>query len=53
MNPDFEMAYPTLARTQLAVGRQRDALQVLDRLLQKNPTHPLALQLLRQLRAER
>ena len=52
-NPGFEMAYVTLVRIYLATGRQREGVQVLELLLQRNPTHPLGLQMLRQIRGGR
>jgi tetratricopeptide (TPR) repeat protein/peroxiredoxin len=50
-NPGFEMAYVTLSRIYLKAGRRQDGVQVLERLLQRNPTHPLGLQMLRQIQA--
>jgi predicted Zn-dependent protease len=50
-NPAFEPAYVTLCRLYAASGQQRQAVQVLERLLQRNPTHPQGLQLLKQLQA--
>jgi pentatricopeptide repeat protein len=46
------MTYVTLARIYLKAGQRREGIQVLERLLQRNPNHPLGLQLLQQLRAE-
>jgi hypothetical protein len=37
-----------LAKIYLAAGREQEGLQVLERLLQRNPTHTLGLELLRQ-----
>jgi len=48
-NPAFEPAYVALCRLYVAAGQQRQAVQVLERLLQRNPTHPQGLQLLKQL----
>ena len=48
--PGFEAAYVTLARLYLQGGRQREALQVLELLLQRNPRHPVGLEMLRQVR---
>ena len=48
--PAFEGTYVTLARIHLAAGRNREGLAVLERLLQRNPTHPLALEMVRQFR---
>jgi len=48
-NPGFEMAYVTLSRIYLKAGRRAEGVQILERLLQRNPTHPLGLQILRQL----
>ena len=47
MNPG--QVYVTLTRLHLAAGQRQEAGQVLERLLQRNPKHPLGLQLLRQL----
>jgi hypothetical protein len=41
----------TLSRIYLQAGRQRDAVQVLELLLQRNPKNPAALETLRKLRA--
>jgi Tfp pilus assembly protein PilF len=51
VNPEFEMTYVTLAKIYLSTGRRREGTQVLERLLQRNPNNPLALQMVRQLRA--
>jgi predicted Zn-dependent protease len=48
-NPEFEMSYVTLSRIYLATGRRREGVQVLERLLQRNPSQPLALQMMREL----
>ena len=48
--PAFEGAYMTLAKIHLSAGRTARGLAVLERLLQRNPTHPVALELLRQFR---
>jgi hypothetical protein len=45
------MTYVTLGRLYLKAGQRAAAAQVLERLLQRNPRHPLGLELLRQLRA--
>jgi predicted Zn-dependent protease len=47
-NPAFEMTYVTLARIYLRTGRRREAIHVLEKLLQRNPTHALGLEVLRQ-----
>jgi tetratricopeptide (TPR) repeat protein len=52
-NPSFEPAYLTLAKLYLDMGRRREGLQTLERLLQRNPTHPVALQAVRQIGAAR
>ena len=49
-SPQFESAYITLAKIHLAAGRSREGIAVLDRLLQRNATHPVALELVRQWR---
>jgi predicted Zn-dependent protease len=48
-NPDFEMSYVTLAKIYLSTNRRREGVQTLERLLQKNPKNPLALQIMREL----
>jgi Flp pilus assembly protein TadD/peroxiredoxin len=45
---EFEGTYVTLAKIHLSAGRSREGLAVLERLLQRNPTHPVALELVRQ-----
>ena len=45
------MAYVTLSRIYLKAGRRQEGVQALERLLQRNPTHPLGLQMLRQIQA--
>ncbi len=45
--PQFESAYITLAKIHLSANRTREGIAVLERLLQRNPTHPVALELLR------
>ena len=50
-NPAFETAYVTLCRIYLKAGQRQKGTQVLERLLQRNPTHPLGLQMLKQIRA--
>jgi hypothetical protein len=47
------MTYVTLSRLYLSTGRQREGVQALERLLQKNPNHPLAQEMMRDLRAGR
>jgi predicted Zn-dependent protease len=47
--PAFEMSYVTLSRLYMQAGQRREAVQMLERLLQRNPKHPVALQILRQL----
>ena len=48
VNPDFEMGYVTLAKIYYRAGRTSEAVAVLERLLQRNPRHAVALELLRQ-----
>ncbi len=36
----------TLAKIHFSAGRSREGIGVLERLLQRNPTHPVALELL-------
>jgi len=50
-NPAFETAYVTVCRIYLKAGRRQEGVQILEQLLQRNPTHPVALQLLRQIKA--
>ena len=50
-SPGFEMAYVTLSKIYLKAGRQAEGVQTLERLLQRNPTHPLGLEILRQVRS--
>jgi Tfp pilus assembly protein PilF/peroxiredoxin len=45
--PEFDSAYITLAKIHLGADRAREGLAVLERLLQRNPTHPVALELVR------
>jgi tetratricopeptide (TPR) repeat protein/peroxiredoxin len=52
-DPGFEMAYVTLAKAYMSLGRPREAGQVLEQLLQRNPSHPIGLQMMRQLRGAR
>ena len=40
-DPSFEMAYVTLSKMYLKAGRRAEGVQALERLLQRNPTHPL------------
>jgi predicted Zn-dependent protease len=47
-SPQYENGYVTLAKIQYSVGRSREAVGVLERLLQRNPQHPVAVDLLRQ-----
>jgi tetratricopeptide (TPR) repeat protein len=49
-SPDFEMSYVTLSKIYLGSGRRREGVQVLEQLLLRNPKHPLALQILREIR---
>jgi Tfp pilus assembly protein PilF len=49
--PDFEPAYVTLARIHLKEGSLTQGAQVLEQLLQRNPSHPLGLELLKEVRA--
>jgi predicted Zn-dependent protease len=51
LNPGFEMAYVTLCRIYLKSGQRQEGTQVLERLLQRNPTHPVGLQLLQGIRS--
>ena len=48
--PAFEGTYITLAKLHLSNNQTAQGLAVLERLLQRNPTHPLALELVRQFR---
>jgi len=46
--PKYEAAYLTLAKIHLSAGRMNEGIAVLNRLLQLNPNHAAALELLRQ-----
>jgi Tfp pilus assembly protein PilF/peroxiredoxin len=48
--PRFESAYITLAKIHFNANRPGEGLAVLNRLLQYNPTHPVAVELVRQFR---
>ena len=52
-SPEFETTYVTLSRIYLSTGRSREGMQVLERLLQRNPNHPVAQQMVKELRASR
>jgi Tfp pilus assembly protein PilF/peroxiredoxin len=51
LSPGFERSYVTLARLLAQGGQREQALGALEQLLQRNPSHPLGLQLLRELRS--
>ena len=38
----------TLAKIHFSAGRSKEGIAVLEQLLRRNPTHPVALELLRQ-----
>jgi predicted Zn-dependent protease len=46
--PDYEAAYIALAKIHFTAGRSKEGIAALERLLQRNPNHPVALELLRQ-----
>jgi Tfp pilus assembly protein PilF len=46
--PQAEGVYVTLAKIAFNTNRTQEGVIVLERLLQRNPTHPIALELLRQ-----
>ena len=46
--PRSRAAYVTLAKIHFSAGRSNEGIAVLERLLQTNPTHAIALELLRQ-----
>jgi tetratricopeptide (TPR) repeat protein len=48
--PHVDAAYLTLARIHLSAGRTAEGLRVLERLLQRDPAHPIALALVREWR---
>jgi tetratricopeptide (TPR) repeat protein/peroxiredoxin len=50
-NTAFETAYVTLCKIYLKAGRRQEGVQILEQLLQRNPRHPVALQLLQQIKA--
>ena len=49
-SPGDEGTYVTLAKIYLGTDRRREGLKVVEQLLQRNPTHPVALELARQFR---
>ena len=49
-DPGFENGYITLAKIHLAAQRRKDAQAVLQRLLQRNPSNPLAREILDSIR---
>jgi tetratricopeptide (TPR) repeat protein len=49
-HPASESSYLALAKVYLAADRRREGLETLDRLLQRNPSHPQALDIARQFR---
>ena len=49
-NPAYENAYLTLAKIYLAAGRRAEGLQMLDRLLARNPSHAAARDLVARFR---
>jgi len=49
--PESEDTYIALAKIYLATDRPREGLQVLERLLRRNPTHALALEIVRQVKS--
>ena len=46
--PAYEGTYVTLAKIHFGAGRSREGLRVLQALLQRNPTHAVGLELLRE-----
>jgi predicted Zn-dependent protease len=46
--PEYEAAYVTLAKIYFSIGRTKEGVAVLEKLLQRNPRHAVALELLRQ-----
>jgi len=44
--PKYEAAYVTLAKIHFSAGRSKKGIAVLERLLQMNPKHAVALELL-------
>jgi predicted Zn-dependent protease len=48
--PQYEAAYVTLAKIYFRAGRSKQAIGVLERLLLRNPKHPIALELLQEWR---
>jgi tetratricopeptide (TPR) repeat protein len=47
-NQESDGAYVTLAKIYFSLGRTKEGVAVLERLLQRNPKHAVALELLRQ-----
>ena len=50
--PAYEAAYVTLAKILFSQRRSAEALAVLERLLQRNPKHPVALELVREIKGK-
>ena len=46
--PQYEAAYVTLAKIHFSAGRSKEGIAVLEQLLQTNPRHAVAVELLRQ-----
>jgi len=46
--PEYEAAYVTLAKIHFNAGRSKEGIAVLEQLLQRNPKHAVAVELLRQ-----
>jgi len=46
--PEYEAAYVTLAKIHFSAGRSKEGIAALERLLQMNPKHAVALELLQQ-----
>ena len=50
--PAYEAGYVTLAKILFSQRRSAEALAVLERLLQRNPKHPVALELVREIKGK-
>ena len=49
--PQYDGGYVTLAKIHLSAGRIPEGLAVLERLLQRHPTHPVGRSLVREYRS--
>jgi tetratricopeptide (TPR) repeat protein len=47
--PEFDEAYLNMARVYVALGKRREAREVLHQLLERHPNHPMALKMVEEL----